>query len=246
MARLEFEIETVSNALMAEAGFEKGLTCGPSTTSRRSRRFSTRPSPTSLAKVARRLTPLYRRWIEAARFCVLSTVGPEGTDGSPRGDDGPVVRVVDDRTLWLPDWRGNNRIDSLRNIVRDGRVSLMFMVPGSNNVVRVNGRAVLTDDPDVTGLRTGRAPPEARDRRDGGRGLLPVRQGPHALAPVVGRAGGGRARPRAQFLREADAGFDAETYDADLPRAREGADVVPALRPPAPSSPSRGTSAAGP
>jgi uncharacterized protein len=95
--------------------------------------------PTSLTKVAPGLTPLYRQWIEAARFCVLSTVGEDGTDGSPRGDDGPVVRVVDARTLWLPDWRGNNRIDSLRNIVRDGRVSLMFMVPGSANVVRVNG-----------------------------------------------------------------------------------------------------------
>ena len=62
------------------------------------------PVPTSLTKVAPRLTPLYRRWIAAARFCVLATVGPEGTDASPRGDDGPVLRILDDRTLWLPDW----------------------------------------------------------------------------------------------------------------------------------------------
>ena len=80
----------------------------------------------------------------AVRLCVLSTVGPEGTDGSPRGDDGPVVRIADEKTLLMPDWRGNNRADSLRNMVRDGRVSLMFMVPGSNNVVRVNGTAVLS------------------------------------------------------------------------------------------------------
>lgn len=63
---------------------------------------------------------------------------------------GPVVRIINDKTLHLPDWRGNNRIDSLRNIVRDGRVSLMFMVNGSSNVVRVNGRAVLSADEAVT------------------------------------------------------------------------------------------------
>jgi len=106
--------------------------------------------PGAVTKVATAMTPLYRQWIEAARFVVLSTVGPEGTDASPRGDDGPAVRIADDGTLWLPDWRGNNRIDSLRNVVRDGRVSLMFMVPGCNNVVRVNGTAVVSADPAVT------------------------------------------------------------------------------------------------
>ena len=105
--------------------------------------------PTSLSKVVSTITPLYKRWIEASRFAILSTVGPEGTDASPRGDDGPVVTLRDDRTLLMPDWRGNNRLDSLRNIVRDPRVSLMFMVPGSTNVVRVNGTAVLTDDPEL-------------------------------------------------------------------------------------------------
>lgn len=106
--------------------------------------------PAAITKVAERLTPLYRQWIEASRFVILSTVGPEGTDASPRGDDGPVVRIADQKTLLLPDWRGNNRLDSLRNVVRDPRVSLMFMVPGCNNVVRVNGEAVLTADADLT------------------------------------------------------------------------------------------------
>ncbi|MCB1342454.1 MAG: pyridoxamine 5'-phosphate oxidase family protein [Pseudooceanicola sp.] len=104
------------------------------------------PPEAAIAKVARRLTPAYRRWIMASRLCVLTTVGPEGTDGSPRGDDGPVVLELDPGTLAMPDWRGNNRLDSLRNIVRDGRVSLMFLVPGSTNVIRVNGTARLTTD----------------------------------------------------------------------------------------------------
>lgn len=108
--------------------------------------YPTPPAEAAIVKVADHVTPLYRRWIERARFAVLSTVGPEGTDGSPRGDDGPVVSVLDDRTLLMPDWRGNNRIDSLRNIVRDGRVSLMLMVPGATNVVRINGTAVVAAD----------------------------------------------------------------------------------------------------
>lgn len=108
------------------------------------------PNPASLQKVQARLTPNYHDWISASRFVILSTVGPEGTDASPRGDDGPVVAIKDEKTLLLPDWRGNNRLDSLKNIVRDDRVSLMFMVPGSNNVVRVNGRAVLTADETLT------------------------------------------------------------------------------------------------
>lgn len=105
------------------------------------------PSQPALRKQTARLTPAYRAFIQAARFCILSTVGPEGTDGSPRGDSGPVVTVADDETLLLPDWQGNQRIDSLRNIVRDGRVSLYFMVPGSTISVRVNGTARLTADP---------------------------------------------------------------------------------------------------
>lgn len=121
------------------------------------------PLETALAKVARRMTPLYRRWIMASRFCVLTTVGPEGTDGSPRGDDGPVVQEIDPGTLALPDWHGNNRIDSLRNIVTDGRVSLMFVVPGSANVVRVNGRARLMVAPATLARfeRKGRLPRSA-------------------------------------------------------------------------------------
>lgn len=109
------------------------------------------PAPASIAKVVQELTPLYRKWIMASRFCVVSTVGRAGTDGSPRGDNGPVVREIDSHTLAMPDWRGNNRIDTLRNIVEDGRISLMFLVPGSNVAVRVNGFAKVSVDPDLLG-----------------------------------------------------------------------------------------------
>ena len=95
----------------------------------------------SLAKVADRVTDLYARIIAASPFCALATVGPEGLDCSPRGDLRGFVRIGDERTLLLPDRRGNNRIDSLRNVVRDPRVALMFLVPGSGNALRVNGRA---------------------------------------------------------------------------------------------------------
>lgn len=109
------------------------------------------PAEASLVKVVDHITAEYGAWIEASRLCVLTTVGSDGTDGSPRGDDGPVVKIADRKTLLMPDWRGNNRMDSLRNIVEDGRVSLMFMVRGSNNVVRVNGTAQLSVDPKLLG-----------------------------------------------------------------------------------------------
>ncbi|WP_298965189.1 pyridoxamine 5'-phosphate oxidase family protein [uncultured Roseibium sp.] len=90
------------------------------------------------------LSPAYRQIIEASPFCALTTCGPEGLDCSPRGDEGSVVRVENEKTLHLPDRRGNNRIDSLRNIIRDPRISLMFMIPGWNNVLRVNGQAAIS------------------------------------------------------------------------------------------------------
>lgn len=106
-------------------------------------------SEASLVKVTAALTADYRRMIEASPFVALATVGPEGLDCSPRGDRGAVVRVEDQKTLALPDWRGNNRIDSLLNIVRDPRVALMFLIPGSNTAMRVNGRAVVSVDPEL-------------------------------------------------------------------------------------------------
>ena len=108
-----------------------------------------RPGEASLIKEVDHLAAPYKAFIAAAPFAALATCGPEGLDCSPRGDVPGFVRVQDDKTLMLPDRRGNNRVDSLRNIIRDPRVSLMFLVPGCGNAVRVNGRAHLTVDPDV-------------------------------------------------------------------------------------------------
>ena len=105
------------------------------------------PAEAATVKEVARITPHYRAYIEASPFVSLATSGPEGLDCSPRGDRPGFVRVHDEKTLMLPDRRGNNRIDSLRNIVRDPRVALLFLIPGVGNTLRVNGRARLSIDP---------------------------------------------------------------------------------------------------
>lgn len=107
------------------------------------------PAPASMVKVAKTVTPDYRRLIEASPFCALATIGPEGIDCSPRGDKPGFIRIADDKTLMMPDRRGNNRIDSLRNIVRDPRCAFLFLIPGSGTTLRVNGRAHLSVDPEL-------------------------------------------------------------------------------------------------
>jgi hypothetical protein len=118
------------------------------------------PSEASTAKEVQRLTTEYRAYIEASPFVALATGGPEGLDCSPRGDRPGFVRVRDERTLLLPDRRGNNRVDSLRNILRDPRVGLLFLLPGSGNTLRVNGRAHLSTDPELLAsfVMEGKAP----------------------------------------------------------------------------------------
>ncbi len=108
-----------------------------------------KPNEASTVKEVDRITPHYRAYIEASPFAVLATAGPEGLDCSPRGDEKGFVRIVDDKTLMLPDRRGNNRVDSLRNIVRDPRTALLFLIPGSGNTLRVNGRALVSVDPEL-------------------------------------------------------------------------------------------------
>jgi hypothetical protein len=103
----------------------------------------------SIVKVADRVTPPYRVLIENSPFAALATSGPEGLDCSPRGDLPGFVRIHDEKTLMMPDRRGNNRVDSLRNIVRDPRIALLFLIPGSGSTLRVNGSARVSADPDL-------------------------------------------------------------------------------------------------
>jgi PPOX class probable FMN-dependent enzyme len=107
------------------------------------------PNDASTVKVTDRVTPPYRTLIEKSPFAALATCGPEGLDCSPRGDLAGFVHIHDDKTLMMPDRRGNNRVDSLRNIVRDPRVALLFLIPGSGTTLRINGRAHLSVDPDL-------------------------------------------------------------------------------------------------
>lgn len=176
-------------------------------------------SPLAISKVCAHITPLYRRWINASRFMILSTVGPKGTDASPRGDSAEVVRIVDAKTLWLPDWKGNNRLDSLKNIVEDGRLSLLFMVSGSDTVVRVNGEAMVTADNDITGAfeRDGKLPCTVT--------VITVAQVYFQCAKALMRSGLWQAGdlsaglPTAgEFLQEQTPEFAAASYDDGYPQ----------------------------
>jgi uncharacterized protein len=105
------------------------------------------PLETATAKEVPYVHPHYRALIEASPFAVLATTGPGGLDASPRGDPPGFVVVEDEKTLLMPDRRGNNRIDSLRNILADPRVALLFLIPGIGETLRVNGHARISVDP---------------------------------------------------------------------------------------------------
>jgi PPOX class probable FMN-dependent enzyme len=120
------------------------------TTEALERLYDETPYSPALIKEADRITTQYRKLIEAAPFVVLATSGPEGLDCSPRGDPPGFVRVVDEHTLLIPDRRGNNRIDSLRNLVRDPRVALLFLIPGVGETMRIAGTAKISADPKLT------------------------------------------------------------------------------------------------
>lgn len=104
-------------------------------------------SEASIRKEVDHVHPLYRALIEASPFAVLATSGPDGLDASPRGDPPGFVVVQDEHTLLVPERRGNNRIDGLRNLLTDPRVALLFLVPGNGETLRVNGTATISVDP---------------------------------------------------------------------------------------------------
>jgi len=179
------------------------------------------PGEASLKKEVDHVHPHYRAFIEAAPFAVLATSGPGGLDASPRGDPAGFVVVEDEKTLLLPDRRGNNRVDSLQNVLADPRVALLFLIPGVGETLRVNGTARISVDPALL----------ARFEMDGklprsvlivdvqtvyfqcSRALLRSRlwdaatQVPRSALPSVGRV-----------LSDLTAGtFDGVAYDRDLP-----------------------------
>src|ERR1700731_250522 len=116
--------------------------------------------PPAIAKEIDPVNAHYRAFIEAAPFFALATCGPDGLDCSPRGDPAGFVRVLDEKTIAVPDRRGNNRIDSLRNLIHDPRVALLFMIPGVNETLRIIGRAKICTDPQLCASFTmqGKAP----------------------------------------------------------------------------------------
>ena len=123
------------------------------------------PVPTSIIKEVDRITPLHRAYVEASPFVLVASSGPDGLDCSPRGDPAGFVRMVDERTLQLPDRRGNNRLDTMRNLVIDPRIGLLFLMPGVGITLRVNGTAVLSTDPELRAVHACRTRCPQRDRR---------------------------------------------------------------------------------
>lgn len=175
----------------------------------------------SLAKEVPALTPQYRALVEASPFCVLATSGPGGLDATPRGDPPGFIRVLDDTTLLIPDRRGNNRIDSLRNIVANPQVALLFLVPGIGETLRINGRAEISVEPALIERFThaGKPPRSVlvihveRVFFQCSRAVLraelwnPERHVPRASLPSTGQMLAAVTKDR----------IDAQTYDRELP-----------------------------
>jgi len=177
--------------------------------------------PAALLKELDHISDHYRTFIEASPFVILATSGPEGLDCSPRGDPKGFVRVVDSKTLMIPDRKGNNRVDSLRNIVRDPRVALLFLIPGIGETMRVNGTAKISTDPELCKSFTmqGKAPacvlvitaervyPQCQKALIRSKLWDPAQQIPRTDLPSMGTM--------IEAISKGE--FDGKTYDANYP-----------------------------
>lgn len=181
-------------------------------------------NPNSIAKETPDVTSTYRQWLEKSNFFAIASIGPEGLDCSPRGDaPGGAFEIVDAHTLLIPDRRGNNRIDTLANIVRDPRVALLFFIPGVPETLRINGRAEVTTEPELLSrFAVAGKPPKTviRVRVDDvyfqcARALTRAR-----LWDPDARLAPGAAPSAGEMTKAALPAFDAEAYDAEL-RARQ-------------------------
>ena len=139
----------------------------------------------AIAKEIDHVHPHYRAMIEASPFMVMATSGPDGLDVSPRGDPAGFVVVEDEKTLLIPDRRGNNRADSLNNLIADPRIALLFLIPGVGETLRVNGRAEISVDPGAAGAVSGAGQAAAVGDRGACRaGVFPMPEGAGAVGPV--------------------------------------------------------------
>ena len=179
------------------------------------------PAGPAVFKEIDHISEHYRRFIEAAPFVVVATSGPEGLDCTPRGDPAGFIRVVDAHTVMLPDRRGNNRIDTLRNLVRDPRISLLFLIPGEGRTLRINGRARISVDPGLCASFTmeGKAP----------RSVIVITaervytQCPKALVrsklwDPARHVAAGTLPSSGTMMKALQEGFDAESYDRNYPQ----------------------------
>jgi uncharacterized protein len=181
-------------------------------------------NPTSLLKELDHVNAHYAKFIEAAPFVVISTAGPEGLDCSPRGDPAGFVRVADPKTLLIPDRRGNNRVDSLKNIVRDPRIALLFMIPGVGNTMRVNGRAAIDTDPELLASFAMRGNPPVSLIRVAVESCYPQCQKAlvrSRLWDPASRVARETLPSVGEMMQAIDPGFDGATYEAEYPARME-------------------------
>jgi PPOX class probable FMN-dependent enzyme len=184
-------------------------------------RYTAKPMETSLLKEVARITPEYARLIAAAPFFALASAGPDGLDCSPRGDAPGFVRVLDETTIAFPDRNGNNRIDTLRNLLAEPRVALLFLIPGVGETLRINGRASISIDPElIDGFAVAGKPPRSVI-------LVDVDSIYYQCARAIMRSGlwdAARQVERASLPSSGDilagirSGFDKAGYDARMPQ----------------------------
>ncbi len=179
----------------------------------------------SLRKEVPFIHPVYRQWIEASPFAMLATSGLAGLDASPRGDPAGFVVVEDEHTLLLPERRGNNRIDSLRNILADPRVALLFLIPGVGETLRVNGRATISVEPALLQrLAMDGKPPQCVLRIAVDTVFFQCARALQRSALWASVAQRPADVPTAGTILQAltDAGIDGAQYDRDLPARQRG------------------------
>lgn len=176
-------------------------------------------SDAALRKVTTRLNEPYRRMLEASPFVAVATGTGDGFDCSPRGDRNQVAFVLDERSIAIPDRRGNNRLDTLRNIVADGRIALLFLLPGRDECLRVNGTAFLTTDLNERFAVDGKAPASVI--------VVEIAEVYFQCARAIMRSGlwnGPVAKDLptpGEMIKAAFADFDAETYERERPARQE-------------------------